>query len=377
MKGRSLPAKTSLKTSCIVGHFDELNRIEEEWNEIYDHHPTPSLFLSFDYMKNWYRCFARPDQVHLYRIAAGEVALGFLPLRRQTTKAFKILTGLTNNHCFHEVNLVRKGAENFFHALLLQELHHTRQSWDCIKYSFNYSFSTLTDLFPEEDLTHSGIGYKRHTMPTFSTLLNKPFADFIKTDLSRKIRHNINNYNRKINQEGTVHYLCYEGQEARAHFSDFVALEDSGWKGTAGSSIKRCGAPYQRYYETLIKLLANQRALRLFFLEYNGQRIAGLFGYTDLDTFHSFKIAYNEQFSSFSPATLLLINTIKFLTETAPTIKRFHMFPWDSGYKHRFVNEDATSLETMLFSPSWRGQALQQLFTFKKWLRKFLKARRR
>jgi len=356
-------------SGTIVNHLDRLPAIRDEWTEMHRDNPRTSIFNSFEYVKNWYECFAQPEQVRIYRITADDRTIGFLPLVLYRKNRFRMLGSLTNNHCYHSVPLIRAGYEDTFPALLAEVLFKDASSWDVLTHGCTYSFSELSNWLSDEVIAGHGAVLTRNLQPTFSVLLDKQFKDYFQHDLSSKTRNCLRKYIKRIEQEGSVRYVQYGGDEARRHFHDFVRLEDSGWKGAGGSSIKKCGPEYQRYYDHLITMLADRDALRLYFLEYNGQTIAGIFGYTDAGTFHSFKIAYDEQFSSFSPAHLLFIHVIEHLITSSPEIRRLHMFPSDGGYKHRFTNEEATCAENVLFGTTFRGKSLYLYSTMKNHLR--------
>lgn len=359
------------KIDNVVSHFAQLKLIAGEWNELYDENREQSIFFSFAYVQHWYECFAQPGEVWIYRLVEDGVTFGFFPLVRRWAFGAWILSGLTNDHCFHNAILVRHGCEERFRHLLVGELRQSGKFWELLRYNFTYSFAALPELFPEELVRGSGITQERYFQPTFAVRLRQPFNDYFRKDLSSNVRSALKRYLNKMNRSGLVRYICHEGEEALAHFGEFVAIEDSGWKGAAGSSIKRCGVDYQHHYRQLVRMLAERQLLRLYFLEYEQTLIAGLFGYLDGDTFHSLKIAYDERFKGFSPSNLLFIHIIELLTATMPELVRVHLFPWDGGYKHRFANEKVTCLDIVLFSPSWRGRVVRGFYAAKKWLRAF------
>jgi len=113
---------------------------------------------------------------------------------------------------------------------------------------------------------------------------------------------------------------------------------------------------YRFYYQELIAQLAARNVLHLYILEVNSRPIASAFGYEEGATFQYAKAGYDEQYAEISPSNLLLIHIIEHLMAAFPEIKRFHLFPWDYGYKHRFINEKSEYTETNLYSSTARGR---------------------
>lgn len=154
---------------------------------------------------------------------------------------------------------------------------------------------------------------------------------------------------------------CYRSAEAMERFQTFIDIEHSGWKGVKGSSIKALLAT-NRFFLDFNEILYQTGTLILFMLELNGEAIAGAWGFLDGKILHILKTGYREEFSHFSPSSLLFIMTIEYLYEAFPEVEICHMFPGDYGYKHRFSNAQAYTQETILFPSSPRGFLVQALY---------------
>jgi len=103
-----------------------------------------------------------------------------------------------------------------------------------------------------------------------------------------------------------------------------------------------------QYYEGLIALLRDKGALHLYFLEVDGQAIAGHFCYEDQEVFHVWKVGYREEFSSLSPSNLLEFHVIEDAITNIPGMKHYNMFPWGHEHKIRYVNEESSYTNTAL-----------------------------
>src|SRR5207253_356931 len=119
------------------------------------------------------------------------------------------------------------------------------------------------------------------------------------------------------------------GDGAVAEWPTMVRIENAGWKGEAGSSLRHVSDEYRRYYAGFLALLAKRGDLSLYFLDLNGAAIAGVFGYREGDVFHWFKTGYDEAFAEYSPSNLLLLAIIDDLITHRADTGRMHLFPVD------------------------------------------------
>jgi len=231
------------------------------------------------------------------------------------------------------------------------------KEWDVLRHRFSYSFSRFPGLFRDDLLSRSGLSWRRRRQPTYSIRVKRPFHDYYHGDLTHGSRKLFRKYRNRLARGGEVSYRHYQGAEAVKAWPTFLRIEDSGWKGRAGTSIRRISPNYRRYYQALVELLADQEALHLYFLELEDERLAGEFCYTEEDILHDFKTGYDERFKACSPGNLLLMHVIEHVSTHHPRIKRFHMFPWDDGNKQRYVNEKSFCLETWIYGNTLRGRA--------------------
>ncbi len=359
--------------SAVIRHINELSSIREEWVDAHRESTEESPFVSFEFLKLWYECFAEPDQVRVYRVSDGTRTVGFLPLVRRKNRGIRVLESLTNDHCFHGDPLVREGHMEGFPELLLQEVIRDWRNWDLFRHKFSYSFSGVPGIFPDDLLASCGLRWEKTIEPTYSILIKRPFDEYYRGDLTRESRKAFRNNKNRLAREGEIRYRHCEGREALRLWPEFLRLEDSGWKGRAGSSIKRLSPNYRRYYEGLVELLADSGRLRFIFLEVNDRLVAGEFGYFVGDTFHAFKTGYDEAMKQCSPGNLLLMHMLEHFSENHPQTSRFHLFPWDQGYKHRYVNENEYCFETRLFGKTLRGKGSYLSSRAKKVLKRVLR----
>jgi len=342
-----------------VRHIEQFRELKGEWEDVFRDSTSHSPFLSFEYLDLWYSCFASPDQIRIYKATDQGRTIGFLPLVMQHQYGIRILSSLTNSHCFLSDPLVRAGYETIFPELILKELLQDGGQWDIFQYSFSYSFSRFPGLFPDGILDQSGYGWRRTVEPNYQILCNTTFEEYLRNNISTKNRHNLMRFKNRLASAGAASIKHHQNDEACRLWDDFLQIEDSGWKGEASSSIARLNPSYCRYYDGLMKLLSAQDALHIYFLELEGKKIAGGFGYVQDDIFHWAKTGYIEGFQHLSPSNMLLLHILEDLMTDYPDIALFNLFPWDYGYKHKFCKVDSQCYDTTIFNRNLRGQLVR------------------
>ncbi|KXF79380.1 hypothetical protein ATN84_06635 [Paramesorhizobium deserti] len=116
---------------------------------------------------------------------------------------------------------------------------------------------------------------------------------------------------RKLAAQGNLTYsVARSPEEIRQRFEDFLALEASGWKGKRGSAmaVDRYRAAFAR---EAVNRLAERDLARIHTLELDGRVIAILIVFIESGEAWTWKTAYDESLSAFSPGTLLMIEVVK------------------------------------------------------------------
>jgi CelD/BcsL family acetyltransferase involved in cellulose biosynthesis len=116
---------------------------------------------------------------------------------------------------------------------------------------------------------------------------------------------------RKLGQQGNLVYsVARTPDEVRQRCEDFLALEATGWKGRRGSAmaVDRYRAAFAR---EAVNRMAERDLTRIHTLELDGRVIAILIVFVEGGEAWTWKTAYDESLSAYSPGTLLMIEVVK------------------------------------------------------------------
>ncbi|NLP09877.1 GNAT family N-acetyltransferase, partial [bacterium] len=345
-----------------ISSFAQLLGIEDTWRTLYQSLEVKSIFLSFDYILSWYRCFAGSNQVRVYPLLEGDEVVGYWPLLLKKKGLFRVLSSLVNDHCLEAHPLVRDGYEEAFAQSGRHVLTRDKRSGDLLRYFEGYSFQPYA---LAKKLAVGRLHARTFAEPTFSIALPDSFEEYVSKHLSAKMRKNMKQMLNKIARVEDHVFRHETGDQAVGAWPLFLEIEDSGWKGEQGTSIRRLSPRFQDFYADLIRLLAQSGQLHLYFLQIADQPVSGAFCYVDRGIFYYNKIGYRESYASLSPSNLLLFHIIEDVIREMPSVERFHLFPWDGGYKHRYINEASCYYEKIIYNDTILGLTAYALSSIK------------
>lgn len=148
-------------------------------------------------------------------------------------------------------------------------------------------------------------------------LLHRPAScDSHSQALPRKLRQESTRLRRKLEQAGRLELRCEAGPAA---VERFLELEQSGWKGRSGTALGATGHSRQFTLDMTARLAARNQ---LQVLEmWQGERlVASKLNLMSGHAAFAWKIAYDEEFSPYSPGVLLELENVRHLVERTPGV---------------------------------------------------------
>jgi hypothetical protein len=146
----------------------------------------------------------------------------------------------------------------------------------------------------------------------------RPFLDsrldgdaYLKSTLRSHHVREFRRLKRRLADQGRLeHVVARQPEEVRIALETFLALEASGWKGRerTAMAMDRFRAAFAR---EAIHRLSQQDFCRIHSLTLDGRTIASLIVFVEAGYGYTWKTAYDETFSSFSPGMLLMIEVTR------------------------------------------------------------------
>jgi hypothetical protein len=128
---------------------------------------------------------------------------------------------------------------------------------------------------------------------------------------SSKFRKGLQKKLRKAEEQGELRLVCATtAEQLPTAFEDFLAVEDSGWKGEGGTSIKKQPRKLA-YYQYLLKAYGERGLCQINILYSNETPIAAQFGVRVGRRLFLLKIGFREDYAAVSPGYLVLYKLVE------------------------------------------------------------------
>ena len=135
--------------------------------------------------------------------------------------------------------------------------------------------------------------------------------DYLKNSLRPHHYREFRRLKRRLGETGHLEHIVARGPEQIRHaIETFLTLEAAGWKGRerTAMAIDRYRAAFAR---EAVHRLAEQDLCRIHSLSLDGRTIASLIVFVEQGFAYTWKTAYDETLSAYSPGTLLMIEVTK------------------------------------------------------------------
>ena len=143
------------------------------------------------------------------------------------------------------------------------------------------------------------------------------YDKFMET-LTPKLRNDLHKKTRKLEQLGELRLEVRSNPGELPHaFEQFLEVEDSGWKGKSGTSIRK-EPKKEKYYRHLLEHYGRLGLCRINLLSLDGAPIAAQFGIEVGERLYLLKIGFQEQLASHSPGGVLLFKMVEHLCQHSP-----------------------------------------------------------
>ncbi|TPI36518.1 GNAT family N-acetyltransferase [Mesorhizobium sp. B3-1-9] len=135
--------------------------------------------------------------------------------------------------------------------------------------------------------------------------------DYLKASLRAHHYREFRRLKRRLADQGKLEHIVARGQDEIRHaIESFLTLEAAGWKGRerTAMAIDRYRAAFAR---EAVHRLAEQDMCRIHLLTLDGRTVACLVVFVEAGVAYTWKTAYDEALSAYSPGTLLMIEVTK------------------------------------------------------------------
>lgn len=294
-----------------IDTLDKLREIQSDWNRLYELKSEINLFFSFDVIYQYYQIIIKNFKY---------VKINCLILRNDRHQIIAVFPFMYTSKPFpsflpfKDVSLQHDYLLDFYYFLtdpcenqqkifesLLWYFKKNQKEWDILKINYIPKNEPLLNIF----FSTFKETYKINTeqIQTLVIASQETFDKYIEK-MDNKDKKDIRRQIHRLEKEGAVSLQeIKEPQEVQQGLHVFYDIEDSGWKGKEGTSLKQ--SFYGEYYRELAMHYSNKGKFGLYLLKLNTESIAGVYAIIDKGIFYIVKTGYLEKYSQYSPSKVL------------------------------------------------------------------------
>jgi CelD/BcsL family acetyltransferase involved in cellulose biosynthesis len=293
----------------------ELASLAPEWRDLAARTLVPNVFYEPAFALAAQPVFGRDVGATLvWSRGATRRLLGLFPARTERHRygpPWPIAVGWTNPYAPLGVPLVdREAAEPVLGAWLEHSASHRPRLLLLPMFPQQGEFARAFDAALARR-SGAGVPFAAHERALLAPAGDR--ADYIEHALPRKKLKELSRQLRRLGDDGAVAWdIARDPAAIGAALTDFLTLEEAGWKGRTGTAAARSPS-LRAFLEAAVAALAHEGKAEIMRLMLAGRAIAALIVLHSGDTAWCWKIAYDEQHARASPGVQLMLQATKAL----------------------------------------------------------------
>ena len=319
---------TSDYTVETIETMDGFNDLQNDWERLYKLKEGITIFFSYEIIKKYFEIILKnfkkvKIKTFIIKNKNGRI-IAIFPFIFETTLFPSFLSlkelGLKHDYLIDFYFFLIDPAENQKQIIqqLFQYLNKRKKMWDIIK---------IKSIPEDEHLLKNFLSIIKENykfiIGQIETLVidcEGDYDNYIK-NMKGRYRKTIRRQYRRLEFLGNVKVIeIKHSEDVEEGLKFFYDIEDSGWKGRQGTSLKK--SFYGEYYKELANYFSKHNKFRLYFLKVGDKYIAGIYSLIDNGIIYNIKTGYSEEFYQYSPSNVLfyLLSEQLFKDETIKKI---------------------------------------------------------
>lgn len=301
----------------VLNSVNEAVQVRDKWNDLWSRSATTRPTSRAEFLRVWIDQFAPNEKFRAIIVEEGSDFVAALPLIGKRWGSVLPIGSLPRNEWLTSGNLLLDESRVCTPAIALLADNLCKMPWSVYRFPLIPSHEKSWHLIREP---FSAAGFISECRPSFEVSLIEVTTDWetYERSLSKSHRKKLARTIRQMTDLGGYHIRRYRPRAPTSVaplLETAFKIEDSGWKGEAGTSVLRS----QGMRECLVQVsehLARCGELEVAFLEFNDEIIAFELLWNAKQVLHSYKVGYNEKYSSLMPGTILMHEVLKDLFDT-------------------------------------------------------------
>ena len=308
----ALQTQARVFSSRWIDCIDELELMQTAWDRLARNAIWPNAANESNYLIPAIRHLGY-GQVRVLVVESNDQLCGLFPLKKSKIYRFPLLSMELWKHdqCFDATPLVRNDCAPEVLEFALRRLADE-----------NVALLGLDTVAGEPEFTEA-ISTAVHRLKLscfqrdhYHRAAFRPAASveaYLASCVSKSVRKTCKRLARRLSEQGLVKTQLADNKSDLDRMVDaFLRIEQTGWKGDSGTALA-CSADTENFYREMIERSAAGNKARFLTLSVDQKPIAILSDLVSNGRLYSFKTAFDESWSKFSPGQQLELQNIEFM----------------------------------------------------------------
>lgn len=329
-----------IEVRVAEGGAEVIGAVEDDWRRLADTGASPFPFCRPEWTRAYLEAFAPDRRLLLLTAHGGSGLVAVLPLIKEWARyrgfPVPMLRAPMNTHSFrHDIARAQGHEGAAAVSAIWESIEHIR-GWFMVE--LPYVTEGTGGLLLAEAARKRG--FERLT----GSICDSPYIPLSGEAaapgewpcvVGRHLRHELRRWERGLSGAGAVEFDCV-GRADPVALGQLFALEQSGWKGEAGTAMASSSETL-RFYRNIAAAAAESGCLALYRLRCGGRPVAALMALLYRGRCFAAKIAYDETFRQYAPGHLLVSSVVRDCS--ARGCREFDFLGHAQEWKQRWTKE--------------------------------------
>ena len=297
-----------------ISDTEKLKSIEVLWNQVLQESKSNTLFLSYEWICNWWKSFGKDKELLILVVRDSDEVIGIAPLMIEKYKVgkitFKQISFIQNAHCYHLDFIITKKTEEVI-EIILQYLKMEIKNWRRIY--LNRIPTSSCNIENVRSLCRNKFLFKEQYggIAPYIPVNGKWEEYYVKR--KRKFRAELRRDWKRLNGLGKIEFKIYKKASINIDnvFNEILAIAKTTWKEKEGSAISSTPELTQ-FYSSITKIAYKKDRLVLVIMYINNKPNAFLLCVNYDNVLYELKMGYNPDISKYSVGYFVANNLVKY-----------------------------------------------------------------
>jgi CelD/BcsL family acetyltransferase involved in cellulose biosynthesis len=339
-----------------ISTVSDFYKLKNEWNALLSRSESDNLFLTWDWISNWWNIFGHNKQMKILIAKEDTKLVGIAPFftsESGTRNTFHIeLLGSTNVGSDYLDFIIERGYESNFILKIIDYLRSDSINWQTIHLNGIIMHSKNVELIQNYLADNFYVISIANNICPF-ICLSYSYEKFFNS-LSSSMRYNIKRKKNKFENDFRGEFVVVQDKSQLDE-----AMEELIKLNMSRAKIKKIYSPFSDYqfsqfHKELARSIFDNGWIKLCFLKIKSELIAGLYIFKYGHKYYFYQSGFNPEWEKLSPGFLLFNYCIE--CAIAEGMNEFDFLQGSEEYKYDWTKNFRTSLRIIIYRKGLRNK---------------------